>query len=225
MTKSVFPDHTGLVLEGGGMRGVFTSGVLDCFMDRGITFPYCVSVSAGACNGLSFKSRQRGRAKITNIDMLAEHRYIGMKYLWTQHSILDQQLIYDAIPNTLLPFDYDACFRNPMEFEMVTTDCVTGKAHYLTEHQDPQRLLQGFRLQAGYRDEDLYRKDSRGFRSVVLVISQFRDRGQNNSSVPFLFYRYRMKSLFERRRFIPLFPITVMLRRQTGMFLEEGSEG
>ena len=56
MTKSVFPDHTGLVLEGGGMRGVFTSGVLDCFMDRGITFPYCVSVSAGACNGLSFKS-------------------------------------------------------------------------------------------------------------------------------------------------------------------------
>ena len=142
MTTSVFPDHTGLVLEGGGMRGVFTSGVLDCFMDRGITFPYCVSVSAGACNGLSFKSRQRGRAKITNIDMLAEHRYIGMKYLWTQHSILDQQLIYDAIPNTLLPFDYDACFRNPMEFEMVTTDCVTGKAHYLTEHQDPQRLLQ-----------------------------------------------------------------------------------
>ena len=50
------PKNTGLVLEGGGMRGVFTSGVLDYFMDKGITFPYCVGVSAGACNGLSYLS-------------------------------------------------------------------------------------------------------------------------------------------------------------------------
>ena len=53
---------SGLILEGGGMRGVFTCGVLDCLMDRGIRFPYTIGVSAGACNGLSYMSSQRGRA-------------------------------------------------------------------------------------------------------------------------------------------------------------------
>lgn len=52
-------DFTGLVLEGGGMRGVFTCGVLDCFMDHNVRFPYVIGVSAGACNGLSYVSRQR----------------------------------------------------------------------------------------------------------------------------------------------------------------------
>lgn len=75
-----FDTNTGLVLEGGGMRGVFTDGVLDYFLDNNITFNYGVGVSAGACNGLSYLSRQRGRAKVTNIDMLEKHRYIGMKY-------------------------------------------------------------------------------------------------------------------------------------------------
>lgn len=60
----------GLVLEGGGMRGVFTCGVLDFMMDKKIEFPYAVGVSAGACNGLSYLSHQRGRAKYSNIDLL-----------------------------------------------------------------------------------------------------------------------------------------------------------
>lgn len=140
-TEMTIGENTGLVLEGGGMRGVFTSGVLDYFLDAGITFPYCVSVSAGACNGLSYMSLQRGRAKLTNIDMLEKYRYIGMKYLWTQHSILDRRTIYDDIPNHILPFDYDTCFRNPMTFEMVTTNCLTGKACYLTEREDADRLI------------------------------------------------------------------------------------
>ena len=63
-------NQTGLVLEGGGMRGVFTCGVLDYLMDRNIRFPYTIGVSAGACNGLSYMSRQRGRAKYSNIDLL-----------------------------------------------------------------------------------------------------------------------------------------------------------
>ena len=75
--------HTGLVLEGGGLRGVFTCGVLDCFMDHGVRFPFTVGVSAGACNGLSYMSGQRGRAKASNIDLMDEHHYIGFKYLFT----------------------------------------------------------------------------------------------------------------------------------------------
>lgn len=62
--------NTALVLEGGGLRGVFTCGVLDYFMDNGIRFPFTVGVSAGACNGLSYMSGQRGRAKASNIDLM-----------------------------------------------------------------------------------------------------------------------------------------------------------
>ena len=132
----------GLVLEGGGMRGVFTCGVLDYMMDQGIEFPYGIGVSAGACNGLSFLSRQRGRAKYSNIDLMAKYHYIGLKHLWYQHSILDQRLLYEIFPEEILPFDYETCFRNPMRFEMVTTNCVTGSDCYLEEHADKERLVQ-----------------------------------------------------------------------------------
>lgn len=131
----------GLVLEGGGMRGVFTCGVLDYLLDHHIYFPYCVSVSAGACNGLSYLSRQRGRAKISSIDLLEKYRYIGMKHLWRQHSILDQSFMYEKIPNEVLPYDYAAGFSNPMTFEMVTTNCRTGLPCYLTEKSNPARLI------------------------------------------------------------------------------------
>lgn len=134
-------DKTGLVLEGGGMRGVFTCGVLDYFLDQGITFPYTVGVSAGACNGLSYMSGQRGRAKYSNIDMMEKYQFIGMKYLWTQHSILDQKLLYQDFPGRLVPYDFEAYSNNPGEFEMVTTNCLTGKACYLSEKKDWDRMI------------------------------------------------------------------------------------
>ena len=74
----ILQQNTGLVLEGGGMRGVFTAGVLDCFLDRKIYFPYAIGVSAGASNGLSYVSRQRGRARACDIDILQKYRYIGV---------------------------------------------------------------------------------------------------------------------------------------------------
>ena len=80
-------EHTGLVLEGGGMRGVFTCGVLDYLMDHDIRFPYVIGVSAGACNGLSYASRQRGRAKFSNIDLLEKYNYIGLKHLLRKRNI------------------------------------------------------------------------------------------------------------------------------------------
>ena len=134
-------DKTGLVLEGGGMRGVFTCGVLDYFLDQGITFPYTIGVSAGACNGLSYMSGQRGRAKYSNIDMMEKYQFIGMKYLWTQHSILDQKLLYQDFPERLVPYDFEAYSNNPGEFEMVTTNCLTGKACYLSEKREWDRMI------------------------------------------------------------------------------------
>ncbi len=134
-------NQTGLVLEGGGMRGVFTCGVLDYLLDHQLYFPYAVGVSAGACNGLSYMSRQRGRAKFSNIDMLEKYQYIGVKHFWTQRSILDLDLLYNQFPETIHPFDYDTCFANPARFEMVTTNCMTGQPNYLEEKSDKKRVV------------------------------------------------------------------------------------
>ena len=132
--------NIGLVLEGGGMRGVFTSGVLDAFMKHSLYFPYVVAVSAGACNGLSYMSRQPRRARYSNIDMLQKYGYISLKSLLTQGSIFDPNILYDRFPNEIVPFDYDAYRNNPATFEMVTTNCLTGRAEYLSEKRDAARM-------------------------------------------------------------------------------------
>ena len=132
---------TGLVLEGGGMRGVFTCGVLDSFMDRGIRFPYTIGVSAGACNGLSYMSGQRGRAKYSNIDLLEKYQYIGLKYLLKKRNIMDFDLLFQEFPEHILPYDYESYFSSPERYEMVTTNCVTGEANYFEEKQDKKRVI------------------------------------------------------------------------------------
>lgn len=133
--------NTGLVLEGGGMRGVFTSGVLDAFMKHGVYFRYVVAVSAGACNGMSYISRQPRRARLSNIDFLTQYGYIGWRHLLRQGCIFDQELLYDKFPNEYIPFDFDSFFQRSATFEMVTTNCLTGQAEYLTESNDRQRSL------------------------------------------------------------------------------------
>lgn len=117
------------------MRGVFTCGVLDAFMKHHLYFDYVVAVSAGACNGMSYISRQPRRARLSNIDMLAKYNYIGLRHLVTQGCIFDQKLLYDRFPNELIPFDYDEFFRHADGFEMVTTNCLTGRSEYLRETQ------------------------------------------------------------------------------------------
>jgi predicted patatin/cPLA2 family phospholipase len=133
--------NTGLVLEGGGMRGVFTSGVLDAFMKHERYFPYVVAVSAGACNGMSYISRQPRRARYSNIDLLRKYGYISLKSLIVKGSIFDPNLLYERFPNDILPFDYETYGQNPATFEMVTTNCQTGLAEYLTEKADRRRAM------------------------------------------------------------------------------------
>ena len=132
--------NAGLVLEGGGMRGVFTSGVLDALMKHECYFSYVVAVSAGACNGLSYMSRQPRRARYSNIDMLRKYGYISLKSLLVQGSIFDPNILYERFPAEIVPFDYEAYAANPATFEMVTTNCQTGRAEYLSEKHDARRL-------------------------------------------------------------------------------------
>lgn len=135
-------EKTGLVLEGGGMRGVFTCGVLDYLMDHKIRFPYAIGVSAGACNGLSYMSHQRGRGKFSNIDLLAKYKYIGIRPLVKKRGLIDQQLLFHRFPDRILPYNYKAYAENPNRFEMVTTDCITGRACYWEEKHDEKRIIE-----------------------------------------------------------------------------------
>ena len=132
---------TALVLEGGGMRGVFTSGVLDWMIDHDITFPYLVGVSAGSSNALSYASHQRGRGKYIFADLQVERHYLGMRNLLRHRSIMDMDLLYHELPETIWPYDYEAYKANPMRVESVATDCVTGKAVYLEEKEDAERII------------------------------------------------------------------------------------
>ena len=144
MKTMTIDEKTALVLEGGGLRGVFTCGVLDCFMDNGIRFPFTVGVSAGACNGLSYMSGQRGRAKASNIDLMDQYHYVGIKYLFTQRCIMDFKLLFEDFPERIIPYDYDTYFSNPDRIVMVTTNCLTGKAEYMEEKKSSARVMGDF---------------------------------------------------------------------------------
>ena len=210
--KTVYiTENSGLVLEGGGMRGIFTNGVLDYFMDKGISFPYIIGVSAGACNALSYLSNQRGRAKYINTDLLEERNYIGFKYLLTKRNIMDFDLLFHELPERIYPYDYEALANNPTRLEIVTTSCRTGKACYFEEKNDPKRVIDLVKassslpfvcpishvdgepmLDGGIASSiPLERAISQGYYNNVVVLT--RNRGYRKptkgTKVPFMFYR------------------------------------
>lgn len=121
---------TGLVLEGGGMRGVFTAGVLDFFLDKNISFDTCIGVSAGSCHACSFLSKQRRRGFETNVDYLEDENYCGFKSLIKTGDFFNAEMCYKRIPEELNPYDYEAFNSNPTEFYAVVTNCITGEAEY-----------------------------------------------------------------------------------------------
>lgn len=86
-------------------------------------------------------SCQRGRAKASNIDLMAEYKYVGFRYLLTQGCIMDFKLLFEDFPERILPYDYPAYFSNPARFVMVTTNCLTGRAEYLEEKQSAARVM------------------------------------------------------------------------------------
>ena len=120
----------GLVLEGGAMRGLFTAGVLDVFLERGIRFDGLVGVSAGACFGCNFKSGQTGRVIRYNKRFAKDPRYCSWKSLFTTGDLFGAEFCYRELPKKLDVFDTAAFEANPMEFHIVATDAATGKPVY-----------------------------------------------------------------------------------------------
>lgn len=123
-------NRTGLVLEGGGMRGVFTAGVLDYFLDQGINFDTCIGVSAGSCLACSYLSKQKKRGWRTITDYLDDPRYCGVKSFLRTGDYFGSEMLYKTIPEELDPYDYKVFDENPAEFYAVVTNCRTGEAEY-----------------------------------------------------------------------------------------------
>ncbi|EFM09444.1 Patatin [Paenibacillus curdlanolyticus YK9] len=123
-------EGVGLVLEGGGMRGVYTAGVLDYFSEQHIYFPYTVGVSAGACMAASYISRQLGRNQEINKTWVKDWRYLSWRNMWKSRQLFGMDFIFDEIPNVLVPFDNQAFMDSPEQFVVGTTDIRTGKTIY-----------------------------------------------------------------------------------------------
>jgi predicted patatin/cPLA2 family phospholipase len=126
----VEPINANLVLEGGGMRGQFTAGVLDFLMDEGVLPKNVVGVSAGALNGLNYAAGMRGRTCHLNTTYCDDWRYLSLRSFVTTGDVFGVDYCYNQVPNKLDPFDYEAFARSPLNLVTVATSLETGQAVY-----------------------------------------------------------------------------------------------
>lgn len=121
---------TGLVLEGGAMRGLFSAGVLDFFLEQDVGFHGAMGVSAGACFGCNLKSRQKGRALRYNLKYAKDWRFCSIRSLLTTGDLFGGDFCYRRLPYELDRFDFETYQKDPLAFYAVCTDVHTGKAVY-----------------------------------------------------------------------------------------------
>ncbi|MDD7794060.1 patatin-like phospholipase family protein [Clostridium sp. 'White wine YQ'] len=135
-------DHA-LILEGGGMRGVYTAGVLEYFLEKEIRFPYVIGVSAGASYAFSYISGQKGRNKRIFADYIRDKRYLSLRNYLKEGSLFGMNFIYDVLPNELEIFDYKSFRENEATFYIGVTDVETGEANYYEKNEanDPNLIV------------------------------------------------------------------------------------
>lgn len=121
----------GLILEGGGMRGAFTAGVLDCWMEQGLRFSDVYGVSAGACQACSYLCDQPGRGLRVWTDYIDDPRFCSMKSLLTTGDLFGAKLNYDLVPRQLDPLDNETFLKSGARFTAVVTDVETGRPVYI----------------------------------------------------------------------------------------------
>ena len=121
---------TGLILEGGGMRGLFTAGVIDVLMEKGVTFDGMIGVSAGAVFGCNYKSGQIGRVLRYNTTYCRDPRYCSFRSLIKTGNLFGKDFCYRELPENLDIFDKETFEKNPMEFYVTCTNVMTGEPLY-----------------------------------------------------------------------------------------------
>lgn len=123
--------NCGLILEGGGMRGVYTAGVIDYFLEKGLEFSSVYGVSAGSINGLNFAAKQKNRGVRDFIWFRDDDRYCGLNYWLKTGDYFNNEFVYGEVPNAVDPVDYDAVKNNPMKFYAVVSNTKTGRREYI----------------------------------------------------------------------------------------------
>ena len=225
---------TGLILEGGAMRGMFTSGVLDVFLENGIEFDGAIGVSAGATFGCNLKSRQIGRAIRYNKRFAHDWRYCSLRSLIFTGDMYGARFCYDTLPNKLDVFDRKAYQENPMEFYCVASDCKTGlpvykkletcDQHDLTWMRASASMplvsrvvsIDGYKLLDGGMTDSIPLKyfESIGYNRNVVILTQPRDFRKKPASLMWL-----MKLMLHK------YPLLVeAMRRRPEVYNEETAD-
>lgn len=136
-------EDTALVLEGGGLRGIYSSAILDYFIEKQVNFPYVIGVSAGAIMAASYLSKQKERNLRINTKYLQDKRYMSLRNLIKEGYYFSKEFAYRTIPNDLEPFDYNNFYKGDFVYKVGTFDCLKGKNTYinLKEIRDNEKFL------------------------------------------------------------------------------------
>lgn len=201
---------TGLVLEGGGMRGAYTCGVLDAFLDHDIEVDGLIGVSAGICHGCSYVSKQRGRAFRVMSDYLRDSRYMSMRSLIQTGDLFNAEFVYHTLPEILDRYDFQTFNRSHTRLYAVCSNLESGEAEYIRlihMEQDVEYVrasaslpllsriveLDGKKLlDGGVCDSIPIRKfQSMGYARNIVVLTQYGGyRKQKSASLPLIRARY-----------------------------------
>lgn len=131
----------GLVLEGGGFRGIYTSGVLDYFMEQGLYLPHVYGVSAGALNAIGYAAKQPGRNAQINFRFCRDKRYLSAKNMIQYRCAFNLEFIFDVIPQRYIPFDYHTFFSSEVQVHAGATNLLNGKCEFFTKEQMDKKLF------------------------------------------------------------------------------------
>lgn len=190
-----------LVLEGGALRGMFTAGVLDVLLEKKIEFSYVNGVSAGSLNGMNYISGQEGRSRDINLQFINDKRYMSARNIVRNGGIFNFHFLFGEISEQLMPFDARTFFASEQRFEVVATNCRTGRAEYFEKGKEPEIIravaasssmpilssmisLNGRRyLDGGIAEPIAYRRAmEQGYKKNVLVLT--RQRGFRKPAIP-----------------------------------------
>ena len=205
-------EKAALVLEGGGLRGAFSSGVLRRFVDEKLYFAYVIGVSMGACNAANYLSLQPERNRIVNTRYVRDKRYLSYRRLFRGGDLFGMDFIFREIPNRLIPFDLQTFLANPMRGITAVTDCVTGEAVYFDKNELGPNYLTVLKassslpfiakpveyrgrlfMDGGLADSVPVRHaESEGWKKQVVILTRPAGYRKKPSRLPgFLLYRYR----------------------------------
>lgn len=183
--------NAALVLEGGALRGMFTAGVLDVLLDRGMEFAYVNGVSAGSLNGINYVSKQNGRSRDVNLNYVNDPRYLGVRNIVSNGGIFNFKFLFGELSDELLPFDARTFYASGQRFEVVATNCHTGMAEYFEKGKEAEimrasaasssmpvvssmiRLNGNLYLDGGIAEPVAYRRAmEQGYDKLVLVLTR-----------------------------------------------------